>query len=116
MVDHARFRDPPSSDRTVKSILMDATLAQLILDFAEGQGNRSPSGRAFWNDTELWAWIEERCGRRRQRNVIARARGRLVALGLLVEVGQYDYDGFPLEHYSLPTIQLRLFEDDGGGK
>lgn len=117
-VDHARFGDPPSSDLTVKSILMDATLAQLIMHFAEHQSERSPSGRAFWNDSELWAALEERTGRRLQRNVLARARGRLVDLGLLVAVGQHDHLGVQLEHYSLPTIQLHLFDDadNGGGQ
>jgi hypothetical protein len=95
--------DPPSSDRTVKSIVVDGFYAQLIMDYAEEQTASSPSGRAWFNDTEIWLALEARLGRRLQRNVIARARGRMVELALLVPVGAHDYDGTSLEHYALPA-------------
>ena len=99
--DHARFTDPLSSELTVRSIVRDGSLAALILDYADDMQRQSP-GRAFWNDSELWAALEARTGRRFQRNVLAKARHRLVKLGLLVDVGQHDHLGVDLEHFALP--------------
>ncbi|HRA86088.1 MAG TPA: hypothetical protein PLT40_17265 [Ilumatobacteraceae bacterium] len=106
MTDHARRSDPASSDRTVKSIVKDGALADLILKAMHHRVvywylyETEPSDHAVC-DTYLWERLEARTGRRLQRNVIARARGRLVTDGLLVGVGARDYNGQELEHYVL---------------
>jgi len=102
--DHARFTDPRSSERTVRAIVVDVSYAELIMRHAEHVTSSSPTGRAWFTDTELWRACEAMCdGRRFQRNVIARARGRMVKHGLLVPVGEHDFEGVRLEHYALPT-------------
>lgn len=106
LFDHARRGDPRSSDRTVKSIVKDGSLAALILKAADwhlanvGWEWADFTDQAFC-DTWLWEWIEQFTGRRHQRNVIARARGRLVDDGVLVGVGERNYNGVMLEHYVL---------------
>jgi len=106
--DHARRSDPRSSDRTVTSIVKDPTLADLIVRaFAWRLANtavlrvRKPSAAC---DTWLWQWIEDFTGRRHQRNVIARARGRLVEDGVLVGIGEREYEGVMLNHYVLAPV------------
>lgn len=103
MTDHARRSDPASSDRTVKSIVRDQTLAELIIRAAYFKEANSQLYRydAPFCDTWLWQWIEDFTGRRHQRNVIARARGRLVDDGILEGVGPRPYEGVMLEHYKV---------------
>ena len=69
----ARVSDPLSSHATVASIDADVGLAQAIMRQAFGT----------FDDTDL----EQRLGHRWQRNVIARARGRLERDGAFVRVG-----------------------------
>lgn len=114
MIDHARRTDPRSSDRTVKSIVKDGSLAALVLDAAaslEAAAVQCGAGDdPCFNDTELWLKIEMTTRRRHQRNVIARTRGLLMGEGRIVAVGPRDFEGRELEHYRLPfPEQERLF-------
>jgi hypothetical protein len=99
MHDHARMGDPVSSDRTVKSIVADKTLAGAIMRAA------TDMHPVPFDDTDLLFWIEHDTDRRQQRNVIARARGRLESDGLLVRVGmRVRTTGIGREtmHFTLP--------------
>jgi len=98
---NARMGDPASSHRTVKSIVKDNSLAALILDYATRRAMATCHGE--FNDTQLWQALEAQTGRRFQRNVLARARGRLVKDGLLVHVGPRTWMSEDLEHYTAVT-------------
>lgn len=75
----ARMTDPVQSHQTVKSIDADGALKDQILNAADHLG--------LFTDTMLRAWIEANTSRTRvERGTIARARGRLVRDGLLVEL------------------------------
>jgi hypothetical protein len=98
VADHARTSDPVSSDETVKSIVADVGYAELVMTAARGLG----PGVQF-DDTDLWRMIEAMTDRRHQRNVIARARGRLERDGHIVRVGiRYRLDRRSM-HFALPT-------------
>ena len=95
MNDHARMSDPVSSDIAVKAIVANTRLADQIMAAA-----RSFNPVAF-DDTDLLFVVEEATGRRQQRNVIARARGRLEQLGELERIGLRDRgDRFTL-HFTI---------------
>ena len=79
---HARRSDPIGSHLTVASLCADVSLATLILTAVhiitdEGQ----PA-----TDDDVQDWIEHRTRKRQQRNVLARARGRLERDGELERV------------------------------
>ena len=76
--------DPVSSDIAVKAIVANTRLADQIMAAA-----RSFNPVAF-DDTDLLFVIEEATQRRQQRNVIARACGRLEQLGELERIGLRD--------------------------
>lgn len=105
--DHARVSDPASSDRTVKSIVSDNSLAAIILNFAY---HKYMTDTGAFCDTELWEHAEASTGRRFQRNVLARARGRLVNEGLLKPVGPAMYKGVSLETCRLTQQGRELWE------
>lgn len=95
MPDHARMSDPVSSDIAVRAIVANTRLADQIMAAAQ-----SFNPVAF-DDTDLLFVIEEATGRRQQRNVIARARGRLEQLGELERIGRRDRgDRFTL-HFTI---------------
>lgn len=96
MSDHARIGDPASSHRTVISIAGDVPLKELVLEAVRCKEHHDIPQ---CNDTWLWEWLESITGRRFQRNVLARARNRLVRDGVLVGVGAYEYKGKFIEHY-----------------
>lgn len=111
-IDHARVSDPASSDRTVKSIVRDNSLATIILNFAYHK-YMTDTGADYtpeFCDTELWEHAEASTFRRFQRNVLARARGRLVNEGLLKPVGPAMYKGQSLETYRLTQQGRELWE------
>lgn len=66
----ARTSDPVSSHLTVASIDNDTDLHMLVRIYAKFAGR-------WWNDWNLTQYIEGYTGRTHQRNVIARARGRV---------------------------------------
>lgn len=111
-VDHARVSDPQSSDRTVKSIVRDTSLAAIILAFAYRlyMTDTNFDYRPEFCDTELWEHAEASTGRRFQRNVLARARGRLVNDGLLKPIGPAMYKGVSLETYRLTQQGREMWE------
>lgn len=74
MSDHARRSDPTQSHLTVASITADTSLAGLILWAVHYQ---NPDNHPLTDD-DVQDLMEKRMGRRYQRNVIARARGRLM--------------------------------------
>lgn len=94
---HARRTDPVTSDRTVKSIAKDGTLAYYVWTYAFlKRAQEEP-----FNDTELTEWIERATCKRQQRNVIARARGLMEDAGLLRQVGIFYHQGRELMHYAI---------------
>jgi len=107
MSDHARMGDPVSSDRAVKSIVADKTLAGRIMAAA---GELHP---VYFDDTDLLEWIESDTEQRQQRNVIARARGRLEANGLLVRVGMRQRSARETVHFTLPGDAHRSVTTEG---
>ena len=100
--DHARMSDPVSSHHTVGSSATEeikpGTYAWDIL--------QELSAAFPWPlcDTCLWHRIEERTGKRLQRNVLARARGRLVRDRMVVEFGmdRCPREGVDRLHFSVP--------------
>jgi hypothetical protein len=88
---------PRSSEATVRSIATDRNLADLIIE----------AGASFveFDDTDLLEAIEEKTGRRHQRNVIARARGLLEPSGRIIRVGPIHRDD-----RRVPTIHFVLGE------
>lgn len=102
MSDHARMGDPTSSDVAVKAIVNNRGLQENVLLAAQ---SLHP---ALFDDTDLMMWVELHTQRRQQRNVIARARGRLERDGELVRypvlVDRID----PVRktvHFRLPRIE-----------
>lgn len=107
MAAFARDGDPIGSHLTVASICADTALADLIV-WACGYHNEA---HAPVTDDDVLALVETRTGRRFQRNVLARARGRLERDGVLERcpsvVGR---TGRPTVAFRLPSHpgQLRL--------
>lgn len=79
MASPARSGDPIGSHLAVASITADADLASLVLWAA---GFQNPD-RTPVTDDDVLELVEARTKRRFQRNVLARARGRLERDGLL---------------------------------
>ena len=82
--DSARRSDPTSSHRAVQAIVRNGSLAEHIIRYAVTWTYRF--GADGLTDDDFLAYIERRTGRRQQRNVIARARGRCERDGYLVRV------------------------------
>lgn len=107
MTTQARLSDPPSSHRAVAAIEANFTLQQNILNAAT---NLSACGLTEFDDTMLLNVVEGALGRRHQRNVIARARGRMEREGKFLRVGERENaDGRMTVHYCLPWKQESLF-------
>lgn len=96
MTDHARLSDPISSEVAVHAITKNLGLAEQIMLAA----NRLHP--AEFDDTDLLDLVESQTGRRQQRNVIARARGRLEKLDDLVRVGIRQRQDRATVHFRLP--------------
>jgi hypothetical protein len=94
---HARRTDPVTSDRAVKAIAQDGTLASLI--WLHAQCCREAD--VLMNDSELTEWMERATCQRQQRNVVARARGLMEDGGLLRQAGVHAYQGRDLMHYEI---------------
>ena len=94
----ARHTDPESSHIAVAAIDRNRTLADHILTAAE---QLEGDCRVPWDDTDLTVLIEQRTGQRQQRNVIARARGRLERHGHLHRIGIKDRDHGRTMHFLL---------------
>lgn len=84
----ARHGDSLASQLTLESIAKDLPLREQILQWASRQ-------QGCWCDTELWRGLEAVTRHRIQRNVIARARGRIEETGRIVRVGEYTFEGRP---------------------
>ncbi len=95
-VGHARMGDPRSSESTVRSIDADTDLHELIMDAARvcEEHTLGMDGQPIgaFDDTDLWRRVETVTGRRFQRNVIARARGRLERQGRFIRFGPIERD------------------------
>lgn len=100
---HARRTDPVTSDRAVKAIAKDGSLASLIWLHARA----CRQGGVLMNDTELTEWIERATCERQQRNVIARARGLMEDGGLLRQAGVFSYQGRDLMHYEIDPANTK---------
>lgn len=106
----ARRGDPPSSHRAVTAIAADQSLAANI---AAAAHRINQCGQVAFDDTALLVEIEDALGRRQQRNVIARARGRMEADGMFVRVGErMNAEGLLTVHFRFPWVQLGLFGDE----
>lgn len=92
---HARRSDPNSSQRTVASLGRDGSIKALIWE----QFLIADRENYALNDTDLTLLLEQRTGRRWQRNVVARSRGLMVHDGWLLGVGERLYQGRMIEHY-----------------
>ena len=104
----ARRTDPASSHRAVTAIASDYTLAQNIMGAAL---RLNQCGQQAFDDTDLLCEIEDAIGRRQQRNVIARARGRMESESLFVRVGeQVNREKILTVHFRLPWEQGVLFD------
>ncbi len=96
--DHARMSDPVSSHHTVHSIVHEPITTGYAADILAVMRDGG-----MWCDTGLWVSLEQRTGRRLQRNVIARARGRLVRDGLVefVALDTCNHNQEPRMHFKL---------------
>lgn len=118
MTAHARRSDPVQSHAAVAGVVADTSLAGLILwACAYHNPEREPL-----TDDDVLELMEARTGRRFQRNVIARARGRLMnpedGPNLLEQCPDViGRTGRPTICYRLPAppepFQLQLIEGDG---
>lgn len=106
MIATARHTDPSSSHRAVTAIVSDQSLAENI----RAAAHRLTQLRPCFDDTDLLMEIEDALGRRQQRNVIARARGRMESDGVFVRVGEMtNSDGLDTVHFRFPW-QRTLFD------
>ena len=83
--DHARYTDPIQSDITVKSLGKDTSLKSLIYRTVELLQHPHDMTKGVTDDT-ITMWLENKTGRRFQRNVIARTRGLMENENLLMRV------------------------------
>lgn len=98
----ARTSDPVQSHITAASIVKDGSLKALILDAVSGRWYKFHPV----TDDEVWERIEAYTGRRFQRNVIAKARIRMMREGLLMQVPDRILpDGTHRIQYTTPPTQ-----------
>lgn len=109
---HARMGDPRSSEDTVRSIDADTRLHDLIMWAAGQHGDCTIQGdrtgqdeRSLFDDTDLLNRIEDWTGRRFQRNVIARARGRLERGGRIERFGPVERDDRDRDNIHYYTLE-----------
>ena len=95
---HARKTDPYTSDKALKAIAHDGTLMGWIWHLAVVYRDEY---HQFFNDSILTWEIEDRSGKRQQRNVIARSRGLLEDAGMLRQVGVRRWWDQDLMHYEI---------------
>lgn len=103
----ARWTDPDGSHMTVRSLGRDDQLRRRMV--VEALRLESIDGSSMWNDTQLTQALEVTHRRRYQRNVIARARGIMLAEGWFRLVGSFpDSTGRPTLHFITTAEARRL--------